>query len=163
VILEEASRVDVSQLSADVTKIGVHLKSIEKRIESKIDQSDPRNLFCDVMTHFLKLGQIHFQQLKNKHDKLNSDCIQLAEYLNQGNDIQMEFFKLLNEFRQLFIKAQETVVQREQQAMKEKEKQKMKERNALPTVITAPEKQQQTVKQLYNKVQAAKKKRRQSQ
>ncbi|ETO13695.1 hypothetical protein RFI_23673 [Reticulomyxa filosa] len=134
-ILEEVSRVDVSQLAADVNKIGVNLQSIKKRIDSKVDQSDRRNLFGDVMTHFLKSGEIEFQQLRNRHDRVKQDCLKLSEFLNQSNDIQLEFFKLLNEFKQLFTKAQEIVVQREQQEMKETKKQKAKEQKVQPTTL----------------------------
>ncbi|ETO21205.1 intracellular protein transport protein USO1 [Reticulomyxa filosa] len=123
-ILGEASRVDVSQLTVDVGKIGSNLHAIKKRIDSKVDQTDRRNLFSDVMSHFLKSSETEYHQLKSRYEKVKSDCVKLAEFLNQGNDIQMEFFKLLNEFRLLFIKAQEAVTQKE----KDEEKQRNKER-----------------------------------
>eukprot|EP01083_Nonionella_stella_P035689 97347_1 len=101
-ILSQGSRLDITEISGKINKIGASLNRIHKKVSS------PSNIKCDLfakkMKAFLGTAQPQFKKLKDEHDAVKSDCTQLAEYLNCKNDIKFEYLKSIYEFSQHFKK-----------------------------------------------------------
>ena len=121
-ILAEGSRLDTSQLTAEVSKIGGSLRKIEKKLKSDTKVKTPRSqhdLFAKKMVAFLDDSQPKYDRLKKEHDKAKADCVKLAEYFNCKNDIKFEFFKDLYEFSQLFKQTGVKIKKEREKAAKE--------------------------------------------
>ena len=86
--LAQGSRLDVSQLSAEIGKIGGTLTKLKK----KLDETNSRN---DSMKNDL-LPQ--FNAVRTQHSNVSQKCAELSEFLNCKNGIKYEFFKDLYEF-----------------------------------------------------------------
>ena len=109
-ILEEGSRLDISDLSAEVNKIGSSLRKIKKRLkaitssnagsgdEDSDDGNETDSVFSIKMTQFLDHAQPHYDTLKKEHDDTKGDCAKLADFFNCHNDIKFEYFKELYAF-----------------------------------------------------------------
>ena len=106
-ILSEGSRLDVTMLTTDVSKMGGNLNRINKRIKS--NKADKNDLFVAKMKIFLKTAQPKYDKMKMDHDRAKSDCTKLAEYFNCKQDIKFDFFKDLYEFSLQFQRVGATI------------------------------------------------------
>mmetsp|Transcript_33124 Transcript_33124/g.53858 ORF Transcript_33124/g.53858 Transcript_33124/m.53858 type:complete len:590 (+) Transcript_33124:121-1890(+) len=133
-VLAEGSRLDTSQLSAEVAQIGGSLRRIEQKLKTDTQvKKTPRpsnDLFAAVMSKFLQQAQPQYKQLQTLHEKAVKDCTALARYLHCDNDIKFEFFKELHEFSEAVKHTQMAVQKQREKAAKEERNAQIKAQRA---------------------------------
>jgi len=125
-VLAEGSRLDTSQLTAEVAQIAGAIRRIEKKLKDDASAKSPRmhskqDQFDKKMSAFLKMAKPKYEELQSQHDETKNACTALAEYFGCQNDIKFEFMKDLYEFS-VAVKHTGTQIkkQREREAKEQK-------------------------------------------